>query len=260
MPALSANNNLSVPINITMPPRRQRRARKPRRKMNRRKGHTNVADKAGCSVKIDLQPSGQPHFSSNTIYSLTAIQLSQYDRAATIAKAYQHYRIKSVKLTTRIAYDTYQYDGTNNISRPDLYYQIDKAGVLNPATATIGQLKQMGARPRACDEKPTVITWSPSVLSEMESGPGATASSYKVSPWLSTSSSQVLHRGLFWYVAQLFGTGLNYTAELELQFEFKKPVWTALSVDSPPAVEAIPKLDNVQNYPATDAAALPKVV
>lgn len=207
-----------------------------------RKGKTNVADRAGCSVKVDIAPQTQPHFSANAVYSLTQIQLSEFDRAMAVAKAYQHYRIKSAKLTVRVAYDTYQYDGVNNMSRPDLYYQIDKAGVLSPATATITQLKEMGSRPRKADEKPVVITWSPSVLAEMESVAGATASSYQTSPWLNTSSSQTAHRGIFWSVQQLFGTALNYTAELEVQIEFKKPVWTALSVDDSPAIPAVVKV------------------
>jgi len=206
-------------------------------------------------VKQDIQPVSSPHFGNNVMYSLTNIQLGQFDRAMTIAKAYQHYRIKSVKLTIRSAFDTY--DSTSGTSKPDLYYQIDKAGVLSTTTATLNQLKQMGARPRALDEKPIVITWSPSVLSEMESGPGATASSYKISPWLSTDSNAVLHRGIFWFANQIFGAGLSYAAELECQFEFKKPVWTALSVDAPPAVEVKMKTDGVNNYSATEAVFTP---
>lgn len=200
---------------------------KPRRHLS-----SNVPDKAACSVKLDISPGSQPNFSNNTMYSITGLQLSQFDRAVDIAKAYQMYRIKSFKLTIRSSFDTY--DATLGTSKPDLYYQIDKAGVLSTTTATWYQLKQMGARPRALDEKDVVITFSPAVLSEMEAGVGApTASSYKISPWLSTNASNVLHRGIFWFVSQIFGTALSYTCEMEAQFEFKKPVWTGTAVADP---------------------------
>lgn len=235
-----------------MPRSRKPQARRPRNRRARR-GNSNVADKASCSVKVDISPGSQPNFSNNTMYSITGLKLSQFVRAADIAKAYQHYRIKSVKLTIRTSFDTY--DAVNGTSKPDLYYQIDKAGVLSPTTATLYQLKQMGARPRALDEKDLVITWTPAVLSEMEGGPGALASSYKVSPWLSTNVDNVSHRGVFWFVNQLFGSALSYTCEMEAQFEFKKPVWTQATVDSPPAQEVVVKTDGKVNYPSSASVA-----
>lgn len=223
-----------------MPPRKYRNRRHRKARRGRKGNRTNVADKASCSCKVDLSPGSQPNFSNNTPYSITQISLSQFARAMNIAKAYQHYRIKSFKLTIRSSFDTY--DAVNGTSKPDLYYQVDKAGVLSPTTFTLVQLKQMGARPRALDEKDLVITFSPSVLSEMEGGPGALASSYKISPWLSTNVDNVSHRGIFWVVNQLFGAALSYTCEMEAQFEFKKPVWTGgSSVASPPADTVIVK-------------------
>lgn len=221
-----------------MPPRR--RARRNRRKTKPRKARSNVPDRASCSCKVDIAPGTSPHFASNTPYSITQISLSQFARAQAISKAYQHYRIKSFKLTIRSSFDTY--DATAGVSKPDLYYIIDKAGVFSTTTFSWYQLKQAGARPRALDEKDLVITFSPSVLSEMEGGPGALAASYKVSPWLSTSVDNVSHRGIFWVVNQIFGTALSYQCEMEAQFEFKKPVWTGTSSQtSPPAEEVVIK-------------------
>lgn len=224
-----------------MPPRRQRKRRANKRRVMRpSRALTNVPDKASCSVKLDIAPGTQPHFSNNTMYSITGITLSQFSRASAVSKGYQMYRIKSFKLTVRSSFDTY--DSTAGVSKPDLYYQIDKAGVLSPTTATWYQLKQMGARPRALDEKPLVITFSPAVLSEMEGGPGSVASAYKVSPWLSTNVDNVLHRGVFWFVSQVFGTALSYQCEMEAQFEFKKPVWpTTTDTDPFPPDIAVPK-------------------
>jgi len=240
-----------------MPRVRKPRARKHRARRNRRvpRGITNVPDKASCSVKLDISPGSQPHFSTNTMYSITGISLSQFARASTVSKAYQMYRIKSFKLTIRSSFDTY--DSTAGVSKPDLYYQIDKAGVLLPPSATWYQLKQMGARPRALDEKPLVITFSPAVLSEMEGGPGAVASAYKVSPWLSTNVDNVLHRGVFWFVSQIFGTALSYQCEMEAQFEFKKPVWSTVSAETadpnPPQV-AVPKVYSPPVQPSAPQA------
>jgi len=227
---------------------RRPRARKHRRGGKRAGNRSNVPDKASCSCKVSIKPGDTDNFGNNTMYSITGLQLSYFDRAMAIAKGYQHYRIKSVKLTVRSSFDNY--GATLGTSKPDLYFQIDKAGVLSPTTATFEQLKQMGSRPRALDEKDLVLTWTPSVLSEMEAGVGApTASSYKISPWLSTSATNVLHRGIFWFVNQIFGAGLSYTCEMEVQVEFKKPVWTALTVDSPPAQEVIVKRDGINSYP-----------
>jgi len=225
-----------MPARARRHPRRHRRKTKPRRARR----STNLPDKAMCSCKVDISPGTQPNFSNNTPYSITGIHLAQFARAVSISKAYQHYRIRSFKLTIRSSFDTY--DAVNGTSKPDLYYQVDKAGVLSPTAFTLVQLKQMGARPRALDEKDVVLTFTPAVLSEMEGGPGALASSYKVSPWLSTNVDNVYHRGIFWVVSQIFGTALSYTCEMEAQFEFKKPVWTGgSSQDSPPAEQVVIK-------------------
>lgn len=223
-----------------MPPRKNRNRRNRKSKPRHKRAKTNVPDRASCSCKVDISPGTQPNFSNNTPYSITGIHLAQFARAMNVAKAYQHYRIKSFKLTIRSSFDTY--DAVNGTSKPDLYYQVDKAGVLSPTAFTLVQLKQMGARPRALDEKDIVLTFSPAVLSEMEGGPGALASSYKVSPWLSTNVDNVYHRGIFWVVNQIFGSALSYTCEMEAQFEFKKPVWTGGStVSSPPAEQVVIK-------------------
>lgn len=190
----------------------------------------NTPEWASCSVKRTILPVGNNPYQTNNIYSVENVSLSQFQRAATIAQAYQFYRISNVKLTLKFPVDTFAI-GTNTYSRPDLYYIIDKAGALGAVT-TLEMLKQMGARPRACDNKPTTITWKPSVLTEVESTVGgALASQYKLSPWLNTASDTVAHRGVFWFLDQYL-TGqppavFPYVVELEVQFQFKKPLWQA---------------------------------
>lgn len=205
--------------------RRGAKGRRPARRNN-----MQTPEMASLSVTRTFTPTAGGNFLTNNPYSLENISLSQFDRAVNVAKAYQFYRISGCKLTIKVPFDTYQIAviTNNSYTKPDLYYMIDKAGVLGAAT-TLEQLKQMGARPRACDNKPTSISWRPSVLTETDTLAGAMASQYKISPWLNTSSQTVFHRGVFWFMDQLFSsvpaTNQPYTCELEVQFQFKKPLW-----------------------------------
>jgi len=212
---------------------------------------TNVEEKASCSVKISLtDPSGNP-FVVNSMYDLHNIKLADYARAVQVANAYQFFRIKHVALTYKIGYDTYQ-AVAGGPTRPQFYYMLDKSQSI-PAGITVDGLKQMGARPSACDEKPIVRKWAPTVLTEEQTVGGPTAASYKISPWLNTNGnnlgafapSLVQHNGIYWYVQMdtTAGVGYQYTAELEIQFEFKKPLWTK-SVSSILSKSAIPALTN----------------
>lgn len=209
-------------------------AGKPKRRINRKRN--NVSEYASASVKETIVPQGGSAFVVNTMYDLHNITLSTYDRAVQIAQAYQYFRIKGVKLTLKIGYDTYQ-AGAGAATRPNLYFMIDKGQTI-PSTVTLESLKQMGARPLRCDEKPKSLTFTPAVLQDVNTIGGAFPSQYKVSPWLNTNQanlgafvpSAVQHNGIYWYVQMdsTGGVGYNYSCELELQFEFKKPLWTGI--------------------------------
>lgn len=218
-----------------MPPKttyRKKRAPARRRKMMPRRRKGNVADVASLSVKKTITQVGGLDFNSGIMYEVHNIRLADYDRAVTVAQAYQHYRIKQVSLTFKFPYDTYQ-AGAGLASRPNFYYMVDKSQSI-PLTITLEGLKQMGARPRPVDDKPLTVRWGPSVLTETQAGVPDLASQYKISPWLSTNAnnigafapSTVNHNGLYWFADQQFGPGIFYQAELEVQFEFKKPLWT----------------------------------
>lgn len=240
---------LSQKYDITMPLKKKSRAprRKPavRRAFGRRPRvarKSNIAEHASCSVKRTLVPSVGPAFVTNQMYEIHNVQIAQFPRALAIAKAYQFYKIKYVALTMKFPYDTYLQGVGNNISRPNFYYMLDKAQAI-PIGVNLEGLKQMGARPRACDEKPITIRWSPTVLTEDETLAGALPSQYKTSPWLSSDVTNVLHNGIYWYADQQFPPvdGLQYQVEVEVQFEFKKPLWDFES-SGPTAVGAKPAL------------------
>lgn len=215
--------------------------RKTNRRSGVRKGRTtarDVPDMASLSVKRTINQVGGQNFNTNEMYELRNTSLDGYDRAVQVAQAYQHYRIKKITLTLKPIYDTYAQGIGNNISKPNLYYMIDKSGSL-PDNITLEEMKQMGAKAHAFDEKPFTISWRPSVLTGETSAPGVLSSAqYKVSPWLSTSAnplvnpwvpSTVDHLGVLWYVEQLFAPaeGVVYNAEVEVQFQFKKPLMPA---------------------------------
>jgi len=216
-------------------PRRKLAVRRRRAAPRRALRSSNVSEHATCSVKVSLtDPQGQP-FVVNRMYDIHNITLAQYARAVQIAQGYQFFRIKKVALTYKIGYDTYQ-AVANGPTRPQFYYMLDKSQSI-PANVTLEALKQMGARPSACDEKPLVRQWGPSVLTENQTIAGAIPAQYKISPWLNTNQnnlgvyapSLVQHNGIYWYVQMDATGGVNYqySVEMEVQFEFKKPLWTA---------------------------------
>lgn len=197
----------------------------------------DVAEWASCSETRSLTTTGGGAYNSDTLYSLMNTQLLQFARAGTIASAYQHYRIKKITLRIKPSFDSYIATG-GGASKPNLYYMIDKSGSV-PTNVTLEGLKAMGAKPRALDERPISISWRPSVLEGVMYAPtvvGAiSASKYKISPWLSTNASPVYpapfvpsgvdHLGIYWYVDQLANPqGAQYAVELEVQFQFKKPL------------------------------------
>lgn len=219
--------------------------RAPKRRAARR---SNVPEYASLSETRTLSVPGGILY--NAMYALMNTQLSDFVRAPLVAQAYQHYRIKHIKLTLKPSFDTFSSEAVSGYGKPFLYYMLDKAGAI-PNTITLEGLKGMGAKPRALDEKPLIISWSPSVLNNVMTvsggAPQSQGSAYKISPWLNTSStsvgnawlpSTVDHLGVYWMVGAPSYTPTNntYQVDIEVQFQFKKP----LLARATGAVAAIP--------------------
>lgn len=228
--------------------------RAPKRRAARR---SNVPEHASLSERRSYVVTGGGNPVFNQIYSLMNTSLNQFTRASTVAQAYQHYRIKHICITVKSPFDTFAADQATGYGKPYLYYMLDKAGAI-PTNITLEGMKSMGARPRALDEKPLQIKWSPSVLSEVTTagGPAATAqgAAYKISPWLNTSSvsvgspwnpSSVDHLGVYWRVdsPNFSGSPPAYLLEVEVQFQFKKPL-LAGAVGSVSAISILPAMLN----------------
>lgn len=203
----------------------------------------NTPEYASLSVKRSINDAGN-QFSSNTLYNLMNVQLADYPRAVQVAKAYQHYRISRIGVTFKPTLDTFaSLPGPGNAtSKPRLYYMIDKAGAI-PTNISLEGLKAMGARPRDLDERAIVVSWKPSVLEATMFQPGVATtapSKYSLSPWLNTTAipvqpgvfvpSGIDHLGLYWYCDMLIDqVGYQYSIEVEVQFQFKKPLTDILS-------------------------------
>jgi len=232
-----------------MPPRKTiaRKRVAGRRKGGVRKARaSNVRDFASLSVTRTFAVPGNPNITANTMYSIMNTSLEQYNRAIQVAQAYQFYRIKNIAVKIKPQFDTYTYNAGSGTTaagygKPKLYSMLDKSGAF-PTTIGLENLKQMGAKPRNLDEKPLLISWAPTVLTVDMTSPAFTSQpgSYKVSPWLTTSANTISpgvwnantidHLGVYFYVESTSygGTGgLPYQVEVEVQFEFKKPLWTA---------------------------------
>jgi len=188
---------------------------------------------ASCSDAIKLAMG-----ETNTMYGSSTIQLSLFDRATLISKAYQEYRITSVRFTFRPQFDTFtaNTDAATAIRVPQFYHMIDKAQSI-PLGATLDTLRSMGARPRRFDDKNIIVKYSPGVQQSVWTGGAGTApSAPRISPWLSTNAtpdgawnpSGVDHGGLFYILdtqGPLPGDGqYEYGVEVEAQFQFRKPL------------------------------------
>lgn len=205
---------------------------KPRRKAVKKV--MNVSDKASCSVVRTLDPET---LVTNQMFSYDNFALVDYARAVAIARNYQRFRMTGIKLTWKPTFDTYSAAGAG--WKPNLYYMIDKNGSI-PDNVTLEGLKQMGARPRAFDEKPISVTFKPAVLGESRINAGIPqAAQYVVSPWLATAQnptapgawnpSDVSHQGIKWFIEQGGVPNSKFFAEIEIQFEFTKPLFPTLS-------------------------------
>lgn len=242
-----------------MPPaKKTQRPRRKARKGRKARKTKNVPDFGSFSVARSFAIPGSPPTQpvANQMYALMNTTLNQFDRAIQAAQAFQFYRIKHIALKIKPQFDTYAF-GTNGYGKPKIYYMFDKSGAL-PSNLSLEALKQMGAKPHNLDEKPFTISWSPTVLMSAMTAPGAAPTTqpgqYAVTPWLTTNANTISpgvwvantvdHLGVYWYVESTSygGTGgLPYQIDVEVQFEFKKPLWSALQ-SSTSAIQVVPAI------------------
>jgi len=217
-------------------------AKKPMRRMRRRNART-VAEKASLSVTRAFSL-----LTTNQSYRLYDVQLSQYARAVNVAKGYQLYRIKNVKLTVSPLADTFQ--AGSGTSVPYIYFQIDRTRNLeNIRTAT--EFKQLGCKPHRLDDKIVAFQYRPSVLNttlDNAATAGGVFNQYKVSPWIrcrdetggigTWNPDTTDHLGVVLFAENSGGADVQYKMEIVVEFEFMKPSFpTTITETLPEPVE-----------------------
>lgn len=202
-------------------------------------------DVASCSESITFTAiqGGAPPTSTfptgalNTTFTAfhnTDLSLSTFTRAPSVAANYQFFKIKYLELLVLPQVDTYTGQG-GAASKAYFYYMLDKGNNLS-FNLTNQNIKAMGAKAIALDEKPIKIRWRPAVVlaNEIQTSTGTTsAQQYMVSPWLNCDTggqisgfnpSNVCHHGIKFF-AENNGATVNYTATLTAHFVFKKPMY-----------------------------------
>lgn len=226
-------------------PRRKMAKRAPRRRRVARSGATN--ETASCKELYSIRG-----MQSNVPLRDVEQNLGFYKRATNIGQNYQFFRIRYVKYKFIARYNTYQATTAeaNAFPIPLLYHRIDKGGAL-PSTTSIGQLKSMGCKPMRFT-KDIIVTFKPgvSVVTDNNGNTAALPTKAIISPWLLTNRSveQPLwavndtdHKGLYWYMetAALPGDGTyTYDCEVEVMFDFKKPLGDVADANAPVATNA----------------------
>jgi len=216
-------------------PKRSVRGRRKvyRRKIARRKAPrgipTNVA-----SVKENYTVSMQD--GNMTFFRNIALDDASYDRSQAVAQAFMEYKIKYVKFTFQPSADTFPLAAGNVI--PQMYFQVDRANAI-PTSANLQTLLDMGARVQRFDARNKVVAFKPSVLLDAQTSAGvSTASSIRVSPWLSTNRnsgnpgaawapSSVDHQGLAVWITKVnaLTPPVAVNVDVEVCFQFRKPLW-----------------------------------
>lgn len=168
---------------------------------------------------------------NNIVWTMTDTTLASFTRAQQVAQSYQYFKIKFFELKILPGQDTFT-PGSSS-AKPYFYYQVDKGNTL-PVWLTMNNMKAMGCKPIALDEKPIVIRWRPGVTlsTEISTSSGATsAQMYRISPWLNCDEnpqnnafnpSQVVHNGLKVF-AENDGASLTFRGTLTAHFIYKKP-------------------------------------
>lgn len=199
--------------------------RAPRRNIRAKR---TVAEQASLSVTR-----GFSLLNTNQTYRFSDVQLSHYARAVNVAKGYQLYRIKNIKLICSPLADTFQ--AGSGVTVPYMYFQIDRTRELDNIR-TAAEFKQLGCKPHRLDDKIVMFQYRPSVLNPTLDNAAAAIGAfnqYKISPWLRCRDGEGLisvwnpdttdHQGVVFFVENSGGDGVQYKVEVVVEFEFRKP-------------------------------------
>jgi len=164
------------------------------------------------------------------VYDMNDLSLANLPVCQQMAQFYQYYRITSVQMRFKPAYDTFVAPGvtSGNPQLPYLYFLYDKSGSLGLLNST--QFEEAGAKPIRFDDKTIIRKWRPSVVTTSSD---LSVTQFKTSPWLPTHENSglnlnnVLHTGAVWYISKMNATdALAYDIDITVTVQFRKPLVT----------------------------------
>jgi len=212
---------------------------KGKKQQRRRQAKRTVPERASLTVTRQFGL-----LTANQTYRLYDVQLSQYARAVNVAKAYQLYRIKNVKLVCSPLADTFQ--AGSGVTVPYVYFQIDRTRNLENIRTPL-EFKQLGCKPRRLDDKIITFQYRPSVLNttlDNAATAGGVFNQYKISPWIrcrdETGTPGVWnpdttdHLGLVMIQENAGGANVDWKVELVVEFEFMKPSYPTTITEGQP--------------------------
>lgn len=237
--------------------KKRRYQRKGRKVFNNRE----FAALTHTTTEFDLQATGTgTNVSPSQAYSIYNFSLSSSARAEQVAQGFQEYRIRLIEMFVKPYADTYDAAnvqvGTAGPGLPYFYYMVDKTGVFNNSSTTSLTLKQAGAKPIRLDDKTIRVAYKPAVqIGSSDSGtpPGPAplldlASTYKISPWLTTNQnarqpsmpwaqSSVDHQGIVMAAEQPRGQLPTSVASIsfKIHYEFRKPFFNSNPLPGAPS-------------------------
>lgn len=176
--------------------------------------------------------------STNTPYD-SQLNLTQFDRAVSVAQSYQLFRITKVEYRYKPIWDTYSAADISGTSLPYLYSVMNRNGS-SPSYFDQNYLISQGAKARRLDDKTLLVKYKPNIVLGSSSGTITTGDlgQIKVSPWLPTQnaiagatpapetggSNNTTHFGHTFYIEMDTNTKVKVAQyEVVAHFEFKKP-------------------------------------
>lgn len=131
-------------------PRRPRRrpARRPRRRVRRvpRSPRTVGSQFAKCVEVKQYGTGDQPTLQANTLYQLQFL-LQDCPRAMNIASQYRYMRLDKIELKWEPLYNVYNPDLGTAKSVPQLFYMVDRTGIIQSPVNALLYLQEQGVKP-----------------------------------------------------------------------------------------------------------------
>lgn len=211
--------------------------KRPARRM-RRARRSKLANSEFASAKETLRLQDD---NMGELYAVYNTNLAAFDRLATIAKAYQFYRVTKIEMRFIPHADTFTYGSGTTV--PSLYWLIDRNENILFSSTGFDQMRESGAKAIRFDDKIVNVKWRPSVIQTLPANnanpPTATTfDTSRLSPWLPTNAyagqettvwqwapSTVPHRGIVYGISQESpaGTTYQYHVEITMHVQYKKP-------------------------------------